>query len=160
MEFYPLPQPQELSLREKEDASGAYLMMFAATAIGLPFPIINLIASIVYFFVNRSKGRYVRFHAIQSLYSQLPITLLNSYVVIWAIIIFLKSNPFTNIFWGLVITVLFFNIIYFVFSIIAAVKARKGKFYYFLIFGRLAYIQVYRKREEYSQQHINLPPNM
>ena len=48
MEFHPLQQPDEIPEREKEDAMGAYLMMFAAVAIGLPLPIINLIASIIY----------------------------------------------------------------------------------------------------------------
>jgi hypothetical protein len=28
MEYYPLPQPAEIPEREKEDAMGAYLMMF------------------------------------------------------------------------------------------------------------------------------------
>ena len=32
---------------------GAYLMMFASLAIGLPIPLVNLIASVIYFLVNR-----------------------------------------------------------------------------------------------------------
>jgi len=31
-----LPQPDEIPEREKEDAMGAYLMMFASLAIGSP----------------------------------------------------------------------------------------------------------------------------
>ena len=46
--YHPLPQPHELSEREKEDAMGAYLMMFAAVGAGLPLPVINLIAAIIY----------------------------------------------------------------------------------------------------------------
>ncbi|MCH8319303.1 MAG: hypothetical protein IIA88_12580, partial [Bacteroidetes bacterium] len=42
--YLPVPQPDEIPTREKEDAMGAYLMMFAAIAAGLPLPIINLIA--------------------------------------------------------------------------------------------------------------------
>jgi len=42
MEYYPLQQPEDISEREKEDAMGSYLMMFAAVAIGLPLPIINI----------------------------------------------------------------------------------------------------------------------
>ena len=50
--YVKLPQPHELSEREKEDAMGAYLMMFAALATSLYLPIINLIAATVYYYVN------------------------------------------------------------------------------------------------------------
>lgn len=160
MEFYPIPQPEEVTEREKQDAMGAYLMMFATTALGLPLPIVNMIASIVYFFVNRSKGRFVQFHSLQSMYSQFPVSILNSYLVIWAIANVVNDNPFTNVFWGLLITAGVFNLFYFIFSIIAAVKAYRGQFYYFLFFGRLAYIQVYKMKEESNNQAINLPPKM
>jgi hypothetical protein len=36
------------------------------------------------------------------------------------------------------------NLVYFIFSLVGAVRARKGLFYYFLFFGKLAYHQVYR----------------
>jgi len=159
MEFYPIPQPEELTDREKEDASGSYLMMFATTALGLPLPIINLIASVVYYFVNKSKGRFVRFHSLQSLYSQLPVTILNSALVIWAIMNLVNDNPFTNIFWGFAITMGVVNIFYFIFSMIGVVRARKGRFIYFVFFGKLSYAQVYRKREEKATDSpVNLPP--
>jgi uncharacterized membrane protein len=160
MEFHPLPQPHELSDREKEDASGAYLMMFATTAIGLPLPVVNMIASIVYYFVNRSKGLFVRFHALQSMYSQFPVSILNSVVVIWAIVNLVKERPFTNTFWGFLITAGVFTLLYFVFSIIGAVRAHRGRFYYFVFFGRLAYMQVYKKREEDGQDQVNHPPSL
>ncbi|MDD2278284.1 MAG: DUF4870 domain-containing protein [Bacteroidales bacterium] len=160
MEFYPIPQPEELDAREKEDASGAYLMMFATTALGLPLPIINMIASIVYYFVNRSKGRFVQFHALQSMYSQLVISAINSYLVIWAIIKLVNNTEFTNVFWGLAIAVGAFNIVYFIFSIIGAVRAHRGRFYYFVFFGRLAFVQVYSKKEKLQEKPVNFPPKM
>ena len=55
--YVKLPQPQDLSEREKEDAMGAYLMMFAALATSLPLPIINLIAAIVYYYINPKKKK-------------------------------------------------------------------------------------------------------
>jgi uncharacterized Tic20 family protein len=160
MEFHPIPQPDELDTREKEDASGAYLMMFATTALGLPLPIVNMIASIVYYFVNRSKGRFVQFHALQSMYSQLIVTAINSYLVIWAIVNLVKDNIFTNVFWGLAIAAGIFNIVYFIFSIIGAVRAHKGRFYYFIFFGRLAFVQVYSRKEKEQEKPVNLPPKM
>ncbi|BDX39228.1 hypothetical protein CYCD_25830 [Tenuifilaceae bacterium CYCD] len=161
MEFHPIPQPEEVSERERQDGMGAYLMMFATTALGLPLPIINMIASIVYYFVNKSKGRFVQFHSLQSMYSQLPVSILNSYLVIWAIINIVKDHTFTNVFWGLLITAGVFNVVYFVFSIVAAVKAYRGRFYYFLFFGKLSYIQAYKvKGDESSKTFVNTPPKM
>ena len=43
MKYHPLPQPDEIEVRVKEDALGAYLMMFATAALGLPLPILNLV---------------------------------------------------------------------------------------------------------------------
>ncbi len=162
MQYHPLPQPHEVSQREKEDAMGAYLMMFAATAIGLPLPILNLIAAIIYYFVNRSKGRFVRFHALQSLYSQIIVSLLNSALVIWTVIILVHKHAFTQEYWGLLITAGVINLAYFVFSLVGAVRARKGRFFYFLFFGQLAYTRVYAVREdEASDEHpVNLPPKL
>ena len=160
MEFHTIPQPEEITSREREDASGAYLMMFAATAIGLPLPFLNMIASVVYYFVNRSKGRFVQFHALQSMYSQLIISAINSYLAIWAIANFVYNKSFTNVFWGFLIAAVVFNIIYFVYSIIGAVRAHRGRFFYFLFFGRLCFVQVYQKRNDSEEKPINLPPKM
>jgi len=66
--YHPVEQPDEIPIREREDAMGAYLMMFAALAAGLPLPIINLIAALVYFYINKGKSRFVRFHSLQSLF--------------------------------------------------------------------------------------------
>ncbi|MGD9976888.1 MAG: DUF4870 domain-containing protein [Bacteroidales bacterium] len=160
MDFYPIPQPGEVNERERQDAMGAYLMMFASTALGLPLPVLNLIASIIYYFVNKSKGRFVQFHSLQSLYSQLPVSLLNSYLVIWAIVNVVNENPFTNIFWGLLFTAGIFNVLYFAFSIVGAVKAYRGQFYYFLFFGKLSFIQAYRVNGKSEEVIVNTPPKM
>ncbi|MBT3421771.1 MAG: DUF4870 domain-containing protein, partial [Bacteroidetes bacterium] len=84
-EYHELPQPDQIADREKEDAMGAYFMMFASMAIGLPLPILNLVASIIYYYLNKAKGRFVRFHTLQSLLSQLPLTLLNAGGIFWLI---------------------------------------------------------------------------
>ena len=51
-------------------------MMFVTAAFGLPLLILNLVAAIIYYIVNRSKGRFVHFHTLQSLYSLIPVNLL------------------------------------------------------------------------------------
>lgn len=160
-EYYELPQPEEVSLREKEDAMGSYLMMFAAFAVGVPIPAVNLIAAIVYYFINRNKGKFVKFHTIQSLYSQIPTTLMNWVLTAWIIRNFFwnDGNGFDDIFWGYVATVVIFNLVYVIYSIVAAIKARKGHFFYFIFFGRIAYHFAYRITEENQIIYKNQPPS-
>lgn len=167
--YYVLPQPHELSEREKEDAMGAYLMMFASLATSLPLPVINLIAAIIYYYVNRKKGRFIHFNCLQSLLSQLPTTLVNWVLLFWALQIFFFDNYVLNdYFYAYLGFSILANLIYFIFSIVAAVRARKGIFMYFIFFGPYAYEQVYSKQNTLSyenednhpevQQKANTPP--
>jgi len=162
MEYYPLPQPAEIPEREKEDAMGAYLMMFAAVAIGLPLPIINLIAAIIYYYINRKKSRFIHFHSLQSLLSQIPTTVINWGLVIWSVGILLRENwKLTPEFWGYAIFAGTSTLLYFVFSLIAAYKARQGRMYYFLFFGKVAYEAAYKMVPEKpgeSSEPANKPP--
>ena len=147
--YYPLPQPEEIPTREREDAMGAYLMMFASLAAGLPLPIINLIASIIYYYINKSKSKFVHFHALQSLYSQIPTSLINAGLVFWTIrIVIVNDVSMSQTYKGYIVMAIIANLIYFIFSIIASIKARKGNFYYFILFGKLAYHHVYVIRSE------------
>lgn len=158
--YHPLPQPDEIDIREREDAMGAYLMMFASVGAGLPLPVINLIAALIYYFINRNKSRFIKFHTHQSLWSQFPTSVLNIGLVFWSAQIWVFDNfEFPgNIFWGYFWMVVVANLLYFVFSIIAAVKARKGQFYYLILFGRLAYEHAYRVRPEKDHNPQNRPP--
>lgn len=161
MEFHPLPQPEEIPERDKEDAMGAYLMMFAAVAIGLPLPVINLIASIIYYFINRRKSRFIHFHSLQALISNIPTTIINWVAVIWAVTIFFRENwHVTQEFWAYLIFAGASTFIYFIINIIAAYKARQGKMYYMLLFGKVAYEAAYRVRPEDSNpvEAVNKPP--
>lgn len=146
MEFYPLPQPNEIAEREKEDAMGAYLMMFAAVAIGLPLPIINLIAAIIYYFINRGKSRFIHFHSLQALISQIPTTLINWALVIWGIRIFITDATLSDEFWAYAIFAGVANVFYFILSMIGAYHARKGRMYYFMFFGKVAYEAAFKVR--------------
>lgn len=156
--YHPIPQPDELTDREKDDAMGSYLMMFASVAIGLPLPIINLIAAVVYYFTNKSKGLFVHFHSLQSLISQLPTTVINAIGVFWAVRIYFFDWELTDQFKGYVIMAIVFNLAYFIFSIVGAVKAKKGRMYYFLFFGRLSYEAVFKVKETGENKIQNLPP--
>ena len=168
--YHLVPQPDDIPTREREDAMGGYLMMFAAIAAGLPLPIINLIAAIIYFYLNKSKSLFVKFHAYQSLISQIPTTLLNAGLVFWSIrLFFYQSTSFSEVFstgseyeiyWGYLIMVGIANVLYFIFSLVAAFKARKGQFYYFLFFGRMAYHYAFFKRNQEEKKVVNKPPSL
>ena len=158
--YLPLPQPDEISIREKEDAMGAYLMMFATLAVGLPFPLLNLIAAVIYLLLNKGKSRFVYFHSLQSLYSQIPVSVLNAILVIWFIICLIPEADFSREFIAYAITTGIANIIYITFSLIAAVKARRGIFYYFIFFGRISYQQAYLDKIREHAAPVNLPPSL
>ncbi|WP_375579110.1 DUF4870 domain-containing protein [Marivirga tractuosa] len=160
-QYEPIPQPEELEIREKEDAMGAYLMMFAALGAGLPLPILNLVAAIIYYYINKGKSLFVRFHSLQSLLSQLPTSILNAVAVFWGARIIFFDYAFTDVFKGYLWLVGIANLIYIIFSIIGAVKARKGEMYYFLFFGRVSYQSVFKKKEEGAHKAmVNQPPKM
>jgi len=161
-EYHPLPQPEEVPLREREDAMGAYLMMFAAMGAGLPLPIINLIAAVIYYYINKSNSRFVNFHSYQAMISQFPTSIMNAVGTFWAIRIAISDDwELNNVFIGYVIMVVIANLLYIIFSIIAAIKARKGRFYYFMLFGKLAYHKTYAVQNEQQKAAIvNMPPKM
>ena len=140
-----VPQPDEIPERQREDAMGAYLMMFASLALGLPIPLLNLVASVIYFFVNRKAGPFVAFHALQALLSHIPVVLLNAGVIGWLIGI-LVTPPHdafgAAFFWFLFFGVLV-NLAWIIWSIVALVHARKGHFVYMPIVGRLCFARYY-----------------
>jgi uncharacterized Tic20 family protein len=158
--FVTVPQPDEISIREKEDAMGAYLMMFAGVAIAIPLPLLNLIASFVYLYLNKNKSRFVHFHSLQALYSQFPVTALNIGLLVWFIIIIAGDVVFTSEFKGYALMVGVVNIVDIVFSLIAAAKARKGLMYYYIFFGRISYQQAFSNKPMVEKEHVNLPPKM
>ena len=160
-EYYALPQPTDIPEREKEDAMGAYLMMFAAVAVGLPLPIINLIASVIYYYLNRKKSRFIHFHSLQSLLSQIPTTIINWGLVVWSFAIFFKEDwKLTPEYWGYAIFAGISTLLYFVYGLIAAFKARHGKMYYFLLFGKVSYDAAFKINPGKSENDspMNKPP--
>ena len=148
---------------------GAYLMMFASLATSLPLPIINLIAAVIYYYINRKKGRFIHFNCLQSLLSQLPTTLVNWGLLYWGLQIFFFDNyELSDYFYAYLGFSIIANLVYFIFSLVAAVRARKGIFMYFIFFGPYAYQKVYAKRNRLSydnedfnpeaEQSVNTPP--
>lgn len=111
---------------EKEKASNSYLMSVMAVMAGLPFPIINLLASIIFFVANRRAGYYVKWHCTQVLLSQLTVFVMNTIAFSWTMRIIFGSLIITNSYLAYLLTILIFNITEFVININAAIKVRKG----------------------------------
>lgn len=136
---------------------GAYLMMFAAWGVGLPLPILNLVAAIIYHFVNRKNSRFAAFHSLQSVLSQIPVTAINAFLVGWTIRNVVRESQFTRAFFAYLIFMIVVNIAYVTISIVAMVRARKGRFFYMPIFGRYAFDRYYGAGASTYDKPI--PPN-
>jgi len=122
---------------EAEKASYAYLMSTVILIIGLPMPIINLLAILIFYLSNRKRTYFVRFHCLQSFLSQLVVIILNTIAISWTLSIIFGSYSVTNIYIAYIITVLFCNLIEFVASLYAAVRVRKKRDVRLWIFGAL-----------------------
>jgi len=122
---------------EAEKASYAYLMSTVILIVGLPLPVVNLLAVLIFYLANRKKAYFVRFHSIQSLLSQLAVIILNSIGVWWTLSIIFGSYTVTNLYIAYIITILCCNLIEFIASLYAAVRVRKKHDVRFWIFAPL-----------------------
>jgi uncharacterized membrane protein len=120
---------------EAEKASYAYLMSTVIVIIGLPMPIINVIANVIFYWANRRKTYFVRFHCLQSMLSQLSVIPLNSIGVGWTISILTGHAQVSNLYIAYIITIIGFNIVEFIASLYAAVQVRKKTDVRFWLFG-------------------------
>ena len=136
---------------------GAYLMMFAAWGAGLPLPVLNLVAAVIYFFVNKGRSRFVAFHALQSLLSQIPVTIANLVAVIWAVRIIFWDQLVTSQFWGFVIFAAVLNVGYIALSLVALGRARRGRMFYIWVTGRVAFSRYYGPSSVRDERPV--PPN-
>lgn len=114
------------SEHEAEAASNSYLMSLVALMAGLPLPIINLIASVIFYLGNRDGTYFVRWHCTQALLSQFSLLFVNSYGFWWTISIIFDDQTVTNNYIAYLITAIVFNIIEFIATIYTAINTRKG----------------------------------
>jgi len=111
---------------EAEKASNSYLMSLIAFIAGLPLPIINLIATVVFFFGNRKGTFFVRWHCLQALLSQFTVLVMNSCGFWWTIHIIMGSVKISNHYISYIFTILIFNLVEFAATIYTAIQTRKG----------------------------------
>ncbi len=111
---------------ELEKASNSYVMSLVAIIGGLPFPIINLIATLAFYVGNRKGTYYVRWHCMQALLSQFSVFLVNTVGFWWTISVILGYESVSNQYIAYLLTILVFNAAEFLGTIFTAIKARKG----------------------------------
>lgn len=119
--FYYKPYDSEM-----ERASNSYLMSLVAVVVGLPIPIVNLFATAFFYLANRKSTAFVKWHCTQALVSQLFLFFFNSFGFWWTISLVFSDAKATNYYFAYIITLIVFNSIEFVTTLILATRVRKG----------------------------------
>jgi len=123
------------NISECERASNSYIMSIVAIAVGLPIPIINLVATFIFFLAQRKATYFVRWHSVQALLSQMSLLILNSKAWYWTYdVVFTGESAVNNEYVAYLIAVVLINLVEFFATIYAASKVRKGidiRFWFF-----------------------------
>lgn len=125
---------------ETEKASNSYLMSLIAFIVGLPLPIINLLATFFFYISNRKGTYFVRWHCMQALLSQFSILFVNSFGFWWTISIIFYSETVTNHYLAYIITAIIFNLSEFIATIYTAIQTRKGIHVQWWFYGSLTHL--------------------
>ena len=125
---------------EAEAASNSYIMSLVAVVVGLPLPIINLLATFIFFLSNRKSGYFVRWHCTQALLSQFTLLLINSTGFWWTFNILFRDTLLTSDYVGYLIALFLFNLTEFVVTIYSAIHTRKGKHVEWWFYGQLTHL--------------------
>ena len=125
---------------EAEAASNSYLMSLIAIIVGLPLPIVNLIATFIFYLGNRKSTYFVRWHCTQALLAQLSMLFINSYAFWWTISIIFKEQPITSNYIAFLIVAIIFNLTEFITTIYTAIQTRKGVHVEWWFYGTLSNI--------------------
>jgi uncharacterized membrane protein len=122
---------------ETEKASNSYLMSLIAVIVGLPLPVINLIATFIFFLGNRKGTYFVRWHCTQALLSQASLLIFNTNGFWWTISILFGEGELSNRYIAYMITVFLFNLVEFIATIYTAIQVRKGRHIVWWFYGDL-----------------------
>lgn len=112
---------------EKERASSCYVMSLVAVMIGLPMPIINLLATGLFYLMSRRATFFVRWHTLQALVSQIPLFVMNNILFWWTVRVLFSYTDLSSAYIAYFITVNLYNIYDFVETVRSAVVTRKGE---------------------------------
>lgn len=123
---------------EAEKASNSYVMSLIALMVGMPLPIINLIATFIFFIGNRQSTYFVRWHSTQALLSQISVLIINSVAFTWTIQIFVFGHDISNLYIGYILTALLYNLTEFIITIYTAIQVRKGTHIEWFLYGPMS----------------------
>ena len=130
-------QPGE---HEAETASSSYLMSLITIIVGLPLPIVNLIAALIFYLGNRKSTYFVRWHCTQALLSQLSMLFINSYGFWWTVSIIFTEESIKSTYIAYIIAAIIFNLTEFLATIYTAIQTRKGIHVEWWFYGTLTNI--------------------
>lgn len=122
---------------EREKAANSYLMSLMAAMVGLPLPIVNMLATIIFYLANRKRTYYVRWHCTQALISQIPLYFTNTVLFWWTVRLLLGYESLASFYFAYLFTVVLFNVIDYIATIYSAVKVRKGEQVEWYVYGGL-----------------------
>lgn len=111
---------------EAEAASSSYLMSLIAIIAGLPLPIVNLIATLIFYLANRKSTYFVRWHCTQALFSQFSLFLINSFGFWWSMSILFTEVTISGNYIAYLLSAFIFNLVEFIITIYTAIQIRKG----------------------------------
>jgi hypothetical protein len=126
-------------LEESEKASYSYIISTLVVIIALPLPIAGLLSTLFYYIANRKDTVFVRWHCLQSLYSQILVFIFNTTCLWWFLSKFIFDEPLPNMFYYYLTFVIILNILEFSFSIYSAIQVRKGQHVQWHIIDKLLY---------------------
>lgn len=84
---------QQIYPHDLEQASNSYLMSLVAIIAGLPLPIINVLASVIFCISHAKSSYYVRWHSLQALLAQCIVIPFNSFAFAWTLSFILNDTP-------------------------------------------------------------------
>jgi hypothetical protein len=125
---------------EAETASSSYLMSLLAIIVGLPLPIVNLLATLIFYLGNRKSTYFCRWHCTQALLSQLSLLFINSCGFWWSISIIFSEETISSKYIAYIIALIALNLTEFIVTIYTAIQTRKGIHVEWWVYGSLTNI--------------------
>lgn len=120
-----------------EKSSNVYLMSLIGVMAGLPLPILNLLATIIFFVGNKKAQPIVRWHCIQGMLSQFVLFIFNSISFWWTISIVFYKEEISNNYLSYLLFVIILNVVELISTIYTAIKVRKGQHIEWWFYGPL-----------------------
>lgn len=129
--------PYQPTETEREKAANSYVMSILAIIAGMPLPIVNLLATLIFYLGNRKGKYFVRWHCTQALLVQILLFVINVIGISWLLTILFGDASFTNTFVAYLVMMALVNLVELIMTIYSAVQVNKGEHVEWWIFGEL-----------------------